>query len=155
MSGEGSPSVVADASDLRLCIIAASWHQEVMDGLIAGAQSALAEAGATDVTLVRIPGSFELPVAALKAAEKGYDAVIALGVIVRGTTPHFEFVSRAATDGLTQVALRTGVPIGFGVLTCDNEGQARDRAGLPGSHEDKGAESALAAVATVRALRTL
>lgn len=155
MSGVGSPEVAVDGTGLRVCIVAASWHAEVMDGLIAGAQNALAAAGTTDVTLVRVPGSFELPVAALRAAEKSYDAVVALGVIVRGTTPHFEYVSRAATDGLSQVALRTGVPVGFGVLTCDNEGQARDRAGLPGSHEDKGAESALAAIATLRALRSI
>ncbi len=109
----------------------------------------------TDVTEVRVPGSFELPVAAAKAAASGADAVVALGVVIRGGTPHFEYVCSAATQGLSTVALTTGVPVGFGLLTCDDEHQALDRAGLPGSREDKGAEAVEAAVATVVALRAL
>ena len=136
-------------------VIAASWHTVVMDGLLAGALRALAAAHVDDVTVVRVPGTFELPVAAQVAAENGADAVVALGVVIRGGTPHFEYVSSAATDGLNRVALDHGVPIGFGLLTCDNEEQALDRAGLEGSHEDKGAEAAEAAVATVVALRAL
>ncbi len=104
---------------------------------------------------LRAPGSFELPIIAQACATSGYDAVIALGVIIRGGTPHFEYVSAAATDRLARVALDTGVPVGFGLLTCDDEQQALDRAGLPGSKEDKGAEAAQAAVATVLALRSL
>jgi 6,7-dimethyl-8-ribityllumazine synthase len=104
---------------------------------------------------VRVPGSFELPVAAARAAAGGADAVVALGVVIRGGTPHFEYVCSAATSGLTDVSVRTGVPVGFGVLTCDDEAQALDRAGLEGSREDKGAEAAEAAVATAVALRDM
>ena len=110
-----------------------------MDGLIAGAERALADAKVEDVTLVRAPGSFELPILCQAYARSGYDAVIALGVIIRGGTPHFEYVSAAATDGLNRVALDTGVPIGFGLLTCDDEAQALDRAGLPDSSRGQGA----------------
>ncbi len=102
-----------------------------------------------------MPGSFELPVAASRLARSGYDAVVALGVVIRGGTPHFDYVCSAATDGLSRVAVDTGVPVGFGLLTCDDDEQALDRAGLPGSHEDKGHEAAVAAVATVVTLRGL
>jgi len=154
MSGAGAPTLDLDGRGLRVVVVAASWHTTVMDGLVAGAQRALAEAGVEDVTTVRVPGSFELPVAAQRAAGAA-DAVVALGVVIRGGTPHFDFVCQAATWGLTEVGLRTGVPVGFGVLTCDDEQQALDRAGLPGSHEDKGAEAAQAAVATALTLRSL
>ena len=155
MSGAGAPTLTVDGSGLKVVVIAASWHTVVMDGLLAGAQRALAAAHVEDVTIVRVPGTFELPVAAQVAAENGADAVVALGVVIRGGTPHFEYVCQGATLGLTDVGIRTGVPVGFGVLTCDNEEQALDRAGLEGSHEDKGAEAAEAAVATVVALRAL
>jgi 6,7-dimethyl-8-ribityllumazine synthase len=154
MSGAGAPRVTADGTGLRVVVIAASWHEQVMDGLLAGARRALREAGA-DWTEVRVPGSFELPVAAARAAAGGADAVVALGVVIRGGTPHFEYVCSAATSGLTDVSVRTGVPVGFGVLTCDDEAQALDRAGLEGSREDKGAEAAEAAVATAVALRDM
>ena len=155
MSGAGAPTLTVDGTGLRVVVIAASWHTVVMDGLLAGAQRALAAAHVDDVTLVRVPGTFELPVAAQVAAENGADAVVALGVVIRGGTPHFEYVCQGATLGLTDVGIRTGVPVGFGVLTCDNEEQALDRAGLEGSHEDKGTEAAEAAIATVVALRAL
>ncbi len=154
MSGEGAPRLEIDGSGLRVVVVAASWHQQVMAGLLAGARSALARAGAT-VEVIRVPGSFELPVAAARAAATGADAVVALGVVIRGGTPHFDYVCQAATSGLTEVGIRTGVPVGFGVLTCDTEQQALDRAGLPGSIEDKGREAAEAAIATVRALAAL
>ena len=153
MSGTGAPSLRVDGRGLRITIVASSWHTQVMDGLLAGAQRALAAAGVTDVQVVRVPGSFELPVAAARLARIGVDAVVALGVVIRGGTPHFEYVCSAATLGLTEVTVRTGVPVGFGLLTCDDEAQALDRAGLPGSREDKGAEAAEAAVATAVALR--
>ncbi|CAN5283421.1 6,7-dimethyl-8-ribityllumazine synthase [soil metagenome] len=153
MSGAGAPTLTVDGTGLRVTVVAASWHTVVMDGLLAGALRALAEAGVNWVTVVRVPGTFELPVAAKHAADHGADAVVALGVVIRGGTPHFEYVCEAATLGLTQVAVQTGIPVGFGVLTCDDEAQALDRAGLPDSHEDKGAEAAQAAVATVVALR--
>ena len=154
MSGAGAPSVQIDAEGLRVAIVASSWHETVMDGLIAGATAACTRAGAVSV-LYRVPGSFELPLAAQKAAAAGFDAVVALGVIIRGGTPHFEYVCQAATSGLSRVALDTGVPIGFGLLTCDDEAQALDRAGLPGSHEDKGREAAEAALSLALTLRTV
>ncbi|MGW9168979.1 6,7-dimethyl-8-ribityllumazine synthase [Agromyces sp. NPDC055658] len=154
MSGQGSPILDIDGSGLKVVIVAGSWHDEITDGLIAGATRTLEGAGA-DYSLVRVPGSFELPVVSKAALEAGADAVVALGVIIRGGTPHFEYVSSAATDGLTRVAIDTGKPVGFGVLTLDDEQQGLDRAGLPGSKEDKGREAAEAAIATARALRAL
>ena len=134
-----------------MVVIAATWHEVITDGLIAGAQRALEASGAT-WRLIRVPGSFELPVVAKASLDAGADAVVALGVIIRGGTPHFEFVSSAATDGLTRVALDTGKPVGFGVLTLDDEKQGIDRAGFPGSKEDKGQEAAEAVLATARVL---
>ena len=154
MSGAGSPDLNVDGTGLNIVIIAGEWHDVITDGLIAGAQRTLEASGAT-FSLVRVPGSFELPVASKVALENGADAVVALGVIIRGGTPHFEYVSAAATDGLTRVALDTGKAIGFGVLTLDDEQQGLDRAGLSGSKEDKGQEAAQAAVATARVLADL
>jgi 6,7-dimethyl-8-ribityllumazine synthase len=156
MSGHGAPdndvsSIRAQALNIRVAIVAASWHTEIMDGLIGGALRAVDDAGLTP-KLIRVPGSFELPVAAARLAPH-YDAVVALGVVIRGGTPHFDYVCSAATTGLTDVSVRTGTPIGFGVLTCDTEQQGLDRAGLPGSSEDKGYEAVAAAVNTVAALR--
>jgi 6,7-dimethyl-8-ribityllumazine synthase len=155
VSGPGAPQLRADGTGLRVGVAAASWHAEVMAGLRAGARRALDEAGVAEVVELVVPGTFELPVAAARLAAAGLDAVVALGVVVRGGTPHFEYVCQAATVGLTEVAVRTGVPVGFGVLTCDTTEQARARAGLPGSREDKGHEAAAAAVATAVALRAL
>lgn len=156
MSGKGAPRSTesVDATGLDVIVIAGEWHETITDGLIAGAQRALDAAGAS-WRLVRVPGSFELPVTAKAALDAGADAVVALGVIIRGGTPHFEFVSSAATDGLTRVALDTGKPVGFGVLTLDDEAQGIARAGLPGSEEDKGFEAADAAIRTALVLRTL
>jgi 6,7-dimethyl-8-ribityllumazine synthase len=154
MSGEGAPalSTVDGAADLRVAVVAALWHTTVMDGLLGGARRSLADSKVRDVTELRVPGTFELPVAAARLARAGFDAIVALGVVIRGGTPHFEYVCSAATQGLTQVAVSTGVPIGFGVLTCDNDEQAIDRAGLPGSKEDKGYEATAAALSTAVAL---
>lgn len=155
MSGHGAPETTTiDATGLDVVVIAGQWHEVITDGLIAGARRVLEASGAS-WRLVRVPGSFELPVAAQAALAAGVDAVVALGVIIRGGTPHFEFVSAAATDGLTRVALDAGKPVGFGVLTLDDEKQGLDRAGLPGSREDKGAEAADAALRTALLLRTL
>jgi len=155
MSGAGAPTIVVDGSGLRVVVVVSSWHEQVMDGLLGGAERALKDAGVTDVAVLRVPGAFELPVAALTAARSGADAVVALGVVIRGGTPHFDYVCQAATMGLTEVAVQTGVPVGFGLLTCDDERQALDRAGLEGSRQDKGHEAATAAVATAVALRNL
>ena len=156
MAGHGAPDQEpVDCSDLRVAVVAASWHTEVMDGLVDGAQRALADSNVADVRLLRVPGTFELPVAAARLAAGQLDAIVALGVVIRGGTPHFDYVCRAATDGLTQVSVRTGIPIGFGVLTCDDDAQALDRAGLPGSSEDKGYEAAQAALSTAVTVRGL
>ena len=145
----GAPDLTVEgAAKLRVVVIASQWHETVMAGLLAGARRALQDASVADVTQVRVPGVFELPVAAARVTTRPVDAVVALGVVIRGGTPHFEYVCEAATTGLTLVSQRTGVPIGFGVLTCDDEQQALDRAGLPGSGEDKGYEAAVAALAT-------
>ena len=154
MSGSGAPDAsVPDGHGLRVAVVAARWHAQVMDGLLAGAARALQDAGVVTPLVVRVPGTFELPVAAARLAGSGYDAVVALGVVVRGGTPHFDYVCSAATWGLTQVCVQTGVPIGFGVLTCDDDAQALDRAGLQGSKEDQGYEAAQAAVTTAVTLR--
>ncbi|MFJ6622899.1 6,7-dimethyl-8-ribityllumazine synthase [Kitasatospora sp. NPDC091335] len=154
MSGHGAPELTIDgAAGLKVAVVAAQWHDTVMNGLLDGAHRAFEELGVTGPTVLRVPGTFELPVAAKHLAERGYDAVVALGVVIRGGTPHFDYVCQAATAGLAQVSVDTGVPVGFGVLTCDNEEQAIDRAGLPGSAEDKGHEAATAAVATAVVLR--
>ncbi|GAA5015788.1 6,7-dimethyl-8-ribityllumazine synthase [Terrabacter aeriphilus] len=148
----GAPTIETDGSGLRVAVVAASWHQQVMDGLVDGALRGLADAHVARVDVVRVPGTFELSVACATLAQR-YDALVALGVVIRGGTPHFDYVCHAATTGITEVSVRTATPIGFGVLTCDDEAQALDRAGLPGSAEDKGHEAATAAVATVAALR--
>ena len=156
MSGSGAPSIeIPRVEGARVAIVAAQWHPKVTDALVAGALRALDDSGVTDYTVIRVPGSFELPVASLHAAKNGYDAVVALGVVIRGDTPHFEYVCQAATEGLMQVGVTTGIPVGFGVLTCDNDPQALDRAGLPDSREDKGYEATQAALSTLVAIREL
>ena len=155
MAGHGAPDIEpVDCHDLRVAVVAASWHTQVMDGLITGAQRAFADHRVEAPVVVRVPGTFELPVTAAALAPS-YDAVIALGVVIRGGTPHFDYVCNAATDGLTRVALDHQVPIGFGVLTCDDEQQALDRAGLEGSKEDKGYEAASAALQTAATLKRI
>ena len=156
MSGHGAPDQApVDCHDLRVAVVAASWHTVVMDGLIAGARRALEAHQVVSPEIVRVPGTFELPVVASALAAQGYDAGVALGVVIRGGTPHFDYVCSAATDGLTRVALDHTVPVGFGVLTCDTEQQALDRAGLEGSVEDKGWEATAAALLTARTLQQL
>ncbi|MFS2075661.1 6,7-dimethyl-8-ribityllumazine synthase [Curtobacterium sp. CT11-133] len=155
MSGAGAADRDhVDGSGIRVAIVAGQWHDEIAGGLLAGAQREVERLGAT-AEVIPVPGSFELPVVAKAALEAGFDAAVALGVIIRGGTPHFEYVSDAATSGLTRVAIDAGKPVGFGVLTLDDERQGLDRAGLPGSKEDKGAEAVHAAVSTVVTLRRL
>ena len=155
MTGTGAPRLdLPGASELRVAVVASSWHEVVMSGLVDGARRALDELG-TPYELIRVPGAFELPVMAKAAVTHGADAVVALGVVIRGGTPHFEYVCQAATDGLARVALETGVPVGFGLLTCDTEAQALARAGFPDSAEDKGREAVEAAVSTALTLRGL
>lgn len=156
MSGAGAPQLnIEGASDLRIAIVSTQWHAELMAALLDGAHRGVRDAGVTSPPeVVVVPGAFELPVAAGVLARSGrFDAIVCLGLVIRGGTPHFEYVCEAATIGLTDVGTATGVPIGFGVLTCDNEQQAFDRSGLPGSKEDKGHEAASAAIATAVLLR--
>ena len=155
MSGHGAPVTHAgelDGTELTVAVVAASWHDTIMAGLLDGARRALRDARVGNVIEVRVPGSFELPVAARRVAERA-DAVVALGVVIRGGTPHFDYVCSAATTGLTDVSVVSGKPVGFGVLTCDTEEQGLDRAGLEGSNEDKGYEAAHAALSTALTLR--
>lgn len=157
MSGHGAPVTNAgelNGENLTVAVVAASWHDQIMDGLLDGTRRTLTDARVGNVVEVRVPGSFELPVAARRLAETA-DAVVALGVVIRGGTPHFDYVCSAATTGLTDVSVVTGKPVGFGVLTCDTEEQGLDRAGLEGSSEDKGYEAAEAAVRTALTLREL
>jgi 6,7-dimethyl-8-ribityllumazine synthase len=150
VSGQGAPKLHIDASGLAVTIVVATWHTEITNGLLAGAERALQGAGNDVYSIMRVPGAFELPLAAQYAIQEGAEAVIALGVVIRGGTPHFEYVCSAATDGLTRVQQDTGVPIGFGLLTVDTEAQALERAGLENSREDKGAEAVEAAIVMAR-----
>lgn len=154
MSGAGAPEVEVDARGLTVEIVASQWHTEVMDGLVAGAVRAAQKAGAR-YRVTRVPGAFELPVVAESLARSGADAIACLGVVIRGGTPHFEYVCDAVTRGLTDVAREHVTPVGFGILTTDDDVQALDRAGLPDSKEDKGAEAVEAALATALVLRAL
>src|SRR5690606_1226476 len=147
MSGDGAPEIVVDATGLTIEIVASQWHTEVMDGLVAGAIKQ-AELSGASFRVTRVPGAFELTVVAEHLARNGADAVACLGVVIKGSTPHFEYVCQGVTQGLTDVARTNAVPVGFGVLTCDTDEQALDRAGLPGSSEDKGAEAVAAALST-------
>jgi 6,7-dimethyl-8-ribityllumazine synthase len=149
MSG-GAPKLNIDASGLQVAVLVTSWHTNITDGLLAGAERALQAAGNDTYEVWRVPGAFELPLTAQKAIDSGADVVVALGVVIQGDTPHFDYVCKSATDGLTRVQLDSGVPIGFGLLTVDTEQQALDRAGLPDSREDKGAEAVEAAVLMAR-----
>lgn len=141
MSGSGAPQLDVSGAGKKVFIVATSWHAHVMDGLVLGAMRELKKAGVEDVVVQMIPGAFELPLAAKWAIQKGADAVVALGVVIRGDTPHFDYVCDSATQGLTLLQLEASVPIGFGLLTVDNEEQAIMRAGLEGSKEDKGQEA--------------
>ena len=155
MSGEGRPDgEVPDATGLRLAIAATQWHEKITAMLLERAVAAAAQAGVGEPTVVRVPGAIELPVVCHQLA-RTHDAVVALGVVIRGGTPHFEYVCDAVTAGLTRVALDESTPVGNGVLTCDTEGQALDRCGLPGSPEDKGFQACVAALETALVLREL
>lgn len=155
MSGEGRPDQeIPQAKGLRVGIVATSWHADITDTLLERAVAFATLAGASTPTVVRVPGAIELPIVA-QALATSHDAVVALGVVIRGGTPHFEYVSDSVTAGLTRVALDSGVPVGNGVLTCDSVEQAIARSGAPGSTEDKGAEAMSAALATALVLREL
>ncbi|MDT7716718.1 MAG: 6,7-dimethyl-8-ribityllumazine synthase [Pseudonocardiales bacterium] len=155
MSGTGQPVLeVPRCAELRLGIAATRWHERITTALLERASAAAAEAGIAEPTVVRVPGAVELPVVCQELARQ-HDAVLALGVVIRGGTPHFEYVCDAVTAGLTRVALDERTVIGNGVLTCDTEEQALDRCGLPSSAEDKGFQACVAALQTALVLRGL
>jgi 6,7-dimethyl-8-ribityllumazine synthase len=155
MSGQGRPELsTVDADGLSLAIAATRWHAEITDSLVDRATAAAKACGVTDPLVVRVAGAVELPVVAQQLAAS-HDAVVCLGAVIRGGTPHFEYVCDAVTAGLTRVALDHGTPVGNGVLTCNSLEQARDRSGLPDSSEDKGWEAVVAALDTAILLRAL
>ncbi|SOJ54821.1 6,7-dimethyl-8-ribityllumazine synthase [Mycobacterium simulans] len=143
-----------DASGLRVAIVASTWHTKICDALLDGALRVAADSGVGSPTVVRVLGAIEIPVVVQELA-RNHDAVVALGVVIRGETPHFDYVCDAVTQGLTRVSLDTSTPVGNGVLTTNTEEQALDRAGLSTSAEDKGAQATAAALATALTLRDL
>jgi 6,7-dimethyl-8-ribityllumazine synthase len=143
-----------DASDVSLAIVASTWHSKICNALLDGARRVAEDSGVPSPTVVRVLGAIEIPVVAQELA-RTHDAVVALGVVIRGQTPHFDYVCDAVTQGLTRVSLDESTPVANGVLTTNDEEQALDRAGLPGSAEDKGAQAAAAALSTALTLRHL
>lgn len=153
--GDGIPEVPEmDASELAVAIVASTWHPTVCNALLDGARRVAVDCGVTSLTVVRVLGAIEIPVVAQELA-RNHDAVVALGVVIRGQTPHFDYVCDAVTQGLTRVSLDAATPVANGVLTVNDVGQALDRAGLPGSAEDKGAQATAAALSTALTLRHL
>jgi 6,7-dimethyl-8-ribityllumazine synthase len=153
--GAGVPDLPhVDGAGLKLAIVASTWHEKICDALLDGARKVAKDAGIDDPTVVRVLGAIEIPVVAQALAET-HDAVVALGVVIRGQTPHFDYVCDAVTQGLTRVSLDASTPVANGVLTVNTEEQALDRAGLPTSAEDKGAQAAAAALSTALTLRDL
>lgn len=155
MSGTGVPTFeLADAKHLKLGIVASRWHTTICDALVSNAEKTAREAGVVEITVVRVAGAMELPVVA-QALARTHDAVVALGVVIRGETPHFEYVCDSVTSGLTRVSLDEGTPVTNGVLTVNTEQQALDRAGLEGSIENKGEQASAAALDAALTLRDL
>ncbi|MFT4246262.1 MAG: 6,7-dimethyl-8-ribityllumazine synthase [Micrococcaceae bacterium] len=157
MSGTGLPILKLDITktkDLKLGVVASSWHDEIMSALKDGAARATKDAG-IEADFYTAPGSLELPVIAKALTEKGYDAIVVLGVVIRGGTPHFDYVCDGVTYGLMKISVETGIPIGNGVLTCDTEEQAIDRSGVEGANEDKGYEATVAALYSATTIKHL
>jgi 6,7-dimethyl-8-ribityllumazine synthase len=153
--GAGVPDLPrVDASGVSLAIVASTWHEQICNALLDGSLRVAKDSGVSEPTVVRVLGAIEIPVVA-QALAKDHDAVVALGVVIRGQTPHFDYVCDAVTQGLTRVSLDSSKPVANGVLTTNDEKQALDRAGLPGSAEDKGAQAAAAALSTALTLRDL
>ena len=146
MSGNAPQIALPQLPHARVAIISSSWHLDICNDLVAGASRALKDAGITDTTVIHVPGSFEIPLAAQIAFEQGYDAVVAVGLVLKGETPHFDYVCQGVTQGILDVSLKFSRPIGFGVLMCNTLEQAVARSGRPGSIEDKGFDSAVAAI---------
>ena len=146
MAGAAPQIGLTQQPQAKVAIISSSWHLDICNDLIDGAKRALAKAGVTQVEVMMVPGSFEIPLAAQLAFEKGFDAVVAVGLVLQGETPHFDYVCSGVTDGVMSVSLKYGKPIGFGVLMCNNLDQAIARCGRKESIEDKGFDTAVAAL---------
>jgi 6,7-dimethyl-8-ribityllumazine synthase len=146
MAGQAPEIRIPQLPKAKVAIISSSWHPEICDDLVAGAQRALEAAHVKKIKVVYVPGSFEIPLAAQKIFEKGYDAVVAVGLVLKGETPHFDYVCQGVTQGVIDVSLKFSKPIGYGVLMCNDLEQAIARSGRPGSKEDKGFDSAIAAL---------
>jgi 6,7-dimethyl-8-ribityllumazine synthase len=146
MSGNAPDIDLPQLPKARVAIISSSWHLDICNDLVAGAERALAAAEIKNVEVIYVPGSFEIPLAAQIAFEKGFDAVVAVGLVLEGETPHFDYVCQGVTQGVMDVSLKFSAPIGFGVLMCNTLDQAIARSGRPGSVEDKGYDSAVAAI---------
>lgn len=149
MAGHAPRIEIPSAPHAKVAIISSSWHLDICNDLIAGATRALTEANVKKIETHFVPGSFEIPLAAQKAFEKGFHAVVAVGLVLQGETPHFDYVCQGLTQGVMDVQLKFSRPIGFGVLMCNNLDQAIARSGRPGSKEDKGYDSAIAALALI------
>lgn len=146
-----APSInLGDLSKFKVAVISARWHREICDALVEGAQRALSQAKIDIAPVIHVPGSFELPLAAQYALDAGADAAVVLGVVVRGETPHFDYVCQGVTQGIMNVSLSRSKPIGFGVLTVDTVTQAIARSGVSGSSEDKGYDATVAALELLR-----
>lgn len=155
MSGAGVPDIASeDASALSLAIVVSTWHGTICNQLLDSAQLVADQWGVKNPTVVRVRGAIEIPVVA-QAVARNHDAVVALGVVIRGQTPHFDYVCDAVTQGLTRVSLDESTPVANGVLTTNTEAQALDRAGLPDSAEDNGGQATAAALSTALTLRRL
>jgi 6,7-dimethyl-8-ribityllumazine synthase len=161
MSGKGTPTEKL-ATELdskagkgrKIAIVAAQWHGEIVETMVARAVAELERVGTKKIAIFHVPGSFEIPVMAANVVDE-FDALITLGLVLRGETAHFEYVCSGVTQGITQLSVHTKKPIAFGVLMCDTLQQAIDRSGAPGSAEDKGRECAQAVIATLRAIDSI
>jgi 6,7-dimethyl-8-ribityllumazine synthase len=150
MAGIAPTINLGDMSKFKVAVISASWHREICDALVDGAHRALSQAKIEIKPVIRVPGSFELPLAAQFALDAGADAAVVLGVVVRGETPHFDYVCQGVTQGIMNLSLARSKPIGFGVLTVDTVTQAIARSGVAGSSEDKGFDATVAALELLR-----
>ena len=146
MAGHAPRIGITPLPSAKVAIISSSWHLDICNDLIAGAKRALTEAQVGTVEVQFVPGSFEIPLAAQYAFEAGFDAVVALGLVLKGETPHFDYVCQGVTQGVIDVSLKHSKPIGYGVLMCNDLDQAIDRCGRATSKEDKGYDSAVAAL---------
>jgi 6,7-dimethyl-8-ribityllumazine synthase len=146
MAGHAPDLNIPQLPGAKIAIISSSWHLDICNDLIAGATRALKRANVAEIETIYVPGSFEIPLAAQKAFERGFDAVVAVGLVLKGDTPHFDYVCQGVTQGVIDVQLKFSKPIGYGVLMCNDLDQAIARSGRPGSSEDKGYDSAVAAL---------